>query len=271
MVIDESRRRSTGEPRVRTFSSVAASSRAARRRPTDQARRARLRRADGADRGAGSRHRQGHADGARVARPGRRGKQSTSPHCGIAQGPGSGARPDPYGLRTRLPVHRRDPLPVGEPGRPRRCRRRGAGSRSAANEFAAAGFRADRPGRRLARDSEPRRWAQAHHPDRRRRYRQDAARARGRPLAAAGICRRRVAGRVLGPFRSQPGSRHRCRRGQARAPCRRGFGAARSPGARRPAAVASAGHLRARDQRRGGDGRGYAAGRLSRAHHRHQP
>ena len=58
---------------------------------------------------------QGRADGARLAGPGRRRERPAGPDFGVAHGFRCGARADPDGLRTRLPVHRRDPHPGGQP------------------------------------------------------------------------------------------------------------------------------------------------------------
>jgi hypothetical protein len=74
ITLDGSRLRTNGERRLRSFPGVAASPRAARRRLVHQTRRARFRRADGADRDPRRRRRQGRTDGARLARPDRRGK-----------------------------------------------------------------------------------------------------------------------------------------------------------------------------------------------------
>ena len=130
---------------------------------------------------------------------------------------------------------------------------------------AGAGFRADWPRCRARGDPGPGRGAPARHPDRRRRHRQDAARPRGGAPAAAAFSRWGLAGRVLAAHRSRPGSCHRCRGGRARAWRRRDLRAAGRAGARRAAAPARAGHLRARDRRcRGADGRGRAACRFGR-------
>ena len=124
----ESAPQTTGWFRVRSLPGVAGPPRSDRRRQSDQARRARLRRADGADRGAGSRRQQGCAEGAGLAKPDCRGQQSGGPDCRIAQSVRIGARADPHGRRAWLPIHRRDPASVSCHRRDARCDH-GGGSR----------------------------------------------------------------------------------------------------------------------------------------------
>jgi DNA-binding winged helix-turn-helix (wHTH) protein len=87
-----------------------------------------------------------------------------------------------------------------------------------------------------------------------------------RPL----FCRRRVAGRILGPQRSRAGPCHGGCRCWAAAWRRGDFVTACGASARRSAPVAGVGYLRACNRRRRSDGRGCAGSRRGAAYHRHQ-
>ena len=146
-----------------------------------------------------------------------------------------------------------------------------AAMRRQSDKPAAAGFRTDRPRGRGRGGLEPGSRRPARHPDRRRGHRQDAARPRGR---AAGCCRNFPMAYGWPNFRRSPIPAWFPRPSPLRSGSssrRRDFGAARGAGARGAAPVAGAGHLRACDRRRGGDGRGCAAGRIGGSYHRHQP
>ena len=190
---------SIGKPGLRPFPGVAASPGAACRRPAGQAWRPCLRRADGADRGAWRRRQQRRADGPRLAGSGRGGECPPGPDLGAARGLRAGARADPDGLRTRLPVQWRNPHCYRRAGRPPRWEQAAAGTLSVLPATNLPEPVSELIGRddELREIAEPCRFASARHPDRPRRHRQDAARLGGRARAAAGISRRRLDRRAL--------------------------------------------------------------------------
>jgi hypothetical protein len=148
----------------------------------------RLRCVDGTNRGAGRRTQHRRVAGARVGRPDRRGKRLAKPGLGVARRARLGSEPDPDRLGSRLPVHRRNPHRAGSGHRARWGAQRGTRGAPGSDESAGAGFRADRPRRRPARDPQPCRSASAGHADRRRRHREDPSCFGRRAPAAFAVC-----------------------------------------------------------------------------------